>query len=264
MREFSVKKSLRSGIWIAAVATIVLALSGPFGTYDTFGLGNRFLFWSAAMIVGAVIIQASVIMVIQFGPTTKRGLYGAAIVGTLFGSVPATALIMIIFERSSGIDLPTSYFPILWSNVALVGCVISCVHIFAQIGGFQSEKREATEPEEVPVAAIEHVPILTRLPDGLRPCQIMSFSMQDHYVEVTTMDGKSLLLMRLTDAINELGDLRGARVHRSHWVSLRHLVDIKKDGRKTVAVLTDDRKIPISNPYLDDARALLKEKNAAQ
>ena len=78
------------------------------------------------------------------------------------------------------------------------------------------------------------------------------------------MDGKSLLLMRLTDAINELGDLRGARVHRSHWVSLRHLVDIKKDGRKTVAVLTDDRKIPISNPYLDDVRALLKEKNAAQ
>jgi len=264
MREFSISKSLRNGTWITILAVIVLTLSGPFGTFDQFDLVDRLLFWTAAMIAGTAFIQVSVILSIRAGPDTKRAIYTAAIVGTLLGSVPATAVIMTIYERFSGIDLPNSNFPLLWSNVALVGCIVSCGHIFAQLGGQTREASKETNQPVPTLQSVENVPLLSRLPDGLRPCQVMSFSMQDHYVEVTTMEGQSLLLMRLTDAMRELGDLKGARTHRSHWVSQRHLINIKKDGRKFVAVLTDDRKLPISAPYLDAVRELLKEKNATQ
>jgi len=66
--------------------------------------------------------------------------------------------------------------------------------------------------------------------------------------------------MRLADAIKELGNLKGVRVHRSHWVAQQHLIDIKKDGRRFVAVLSDDRRLPVSAPYLEDTRDMLKEK----
>ena len=264
MREFSISTSLRNGTWITLLAVVVLALSGPFGTYDVFDLGNRFLFWGAAMIAGTAFIQASVVMAIKLGPDTKRATYAAAIIGTLFGSVPATAVIMIIYEWFSDLDLSISYFPLLWTNVALVGCIVSCGHVFAQLGGRRSEKAERASVENEEPLTIQYVPLLSRLPDGLRPCQVMSFSMQDHYVEVTTTESKTLLLMRLSDAIKETGDYAGARTHRSHWVSERHLVDIKRAGRKFVAILTDDRQVPISAPYLEDVRELLERKNAAR
>ena len=259
MREFSILKSLRNGIWITVLAVAVLTLSGPFGTYDSLDLGTRLWFWTVSMLAGTLFIQASVILALKIGPSTMRGVYGAAITGTLIGSVPATAIIMIIFESFTGAELYNADFPLLWSNVALVGCIVSCGHVFAQTGRMRGESAEPPVDTKMEVLEIQHVPLLTRLPNGTRPCQIMSFSMQDHYVEVTMMEGQSLLLMRLTDAINELGDLKGVRSHRSHWVSERHLVDIKRDGRKFVAVLTDGRKIPISDPYLDGVRAVLEE-----
>ena len=263
MREFSTLTSLRNGIWITVLAVAVLTLSGPFGTFDSLNLGNRLWFWTVSMVAGTMFIQVSVILALKIRPSTMRGVYGAAIIGTLLGSVPATAVIMIIFENFTGSELYNSDFPLLWSNVALVGCIVSCGHVFAQLGSNRNENAAPRESTKTEVLEIQHVPLLSRLPNGVRPCQIVSFSMQDHYVEVTTMEGQTLLLMRLTDAINELGELKGARSHRSHWVSERHLVDIKKDGRKSVAVLTDGRKIPISAPYLDGVRAVLEEKNAA-
>jgi hypothetical protein len=64
---------------------------------------------------------------------------------------------------------------------------------------------------------------------------------RDHYVEVTTTGGQHMLLMRLTDAIDELDDLPGERIHRSHWAAAAHLRRIARRGQKQVVLLSDGR-----------------------
>ena len=43
-----------------------------------------------------------------------------------------------------------------------------------------------------------------------------------HYLQVVTTAGTCLVLMRLSDAVLALGDA-GMQVHRSYWVSHRHI-----------------------------------------
>ena len=46
----------------------------------------------------------------------------------------------------------------------------------------------------------------------------MTVSAEDHYVRLTTTIGTKLLLIRLSDVIKEIGDMRGMQIHRSHWI----------------------------------------------
>jgi DNA-binding LytR/AlgR family response regulator len=47
---------------------------------------------------------------------------------------------------------------------------------------------------------------------------LVTLSAEDHYVRLTTTNGTKLLLIRLSDAIKEIGDMRGMQIHRSHWI----------------------------------------------
>lgn len=78
--------------------------------------------------------------------------------------------------------------------------------------------------------------------------------MQDHYVEVKTKLGAQLVLMRFSDALEELTDQPGWRIHRSHWVAEDVVADIRREGRKTFIVTTDDSELPVSRTYLSALR----------
>ena len=88
---------------------------------------------------------------------------------------------------------------------------------------------------------------------------IVSLSMQDHYVEVTTGAGRQLILMRLSDAMEELHPIQGVQLHRSHWAATQHLKRLEKDGARHVVHLKDGRSLPVSGTYLDGVRNALSE-----
>ena len=59
--------------------------------------------------------------------------------------------------------------------------------------------------------------------------------MSDHYTEVLTAGGRELLLLRFSDALKEVGDTPGIRLHRSHWIADSHVAGIgQRDGRLVV------------------------------
>jgi DNA-binding LytR/AlgR family response regulator len=62
----------------------------------------------------------------------------------------------------------------------------------------------------------------------------------------------------MSDAIKEVSNINGARIHRSHWVAQSHLIDIEKDKARHLAVLSDGRKLPVSNTYLPQVQEMLK------
>ena len=65
----------------------------------------------------------------------------------------------------------------------------------------------------------QHATILTMLPANLGT-DVIYLKSEDHYIDVRTTVGQSLVKMRFSDAVADLGD-RGIQVHRSYWVATR-------------------------------------------
>ena len=97
--------------------------------------------------------------------------------------------------------------------------------------------------------------LLRLLPQGLGT-DLIYIKSEDHYLEVHTTVGSSLIKMRFSDAVAELGD-RGVQVHRSYWVANGHVTRSVRNGKRTLLRLKGDHKVPVSVTYLPAVRAML-------
>ena len=92
-------------------------------------------------------------------------------------------------------------------------------------------------------------PAPTKLVARLNPrlgADLLALQGEDHYVRVHTALGSELLLMRLSDAIEELGGLAGERVHRSWWVAREAVAGSKINGRRASLTLSNGVEAPVS------------------
>lgn len=97
--------------------------------------------------------------------------------------------------------------------------------------------------------------VLQLLPDRLGT-DLVYIKSEDHYLQVHTTVGSSLIKMRFSDAVAGLGD-RGIQVHRSYWVATRHVTKAVRSGKRTLLRLTGDHKVPVSVTHVHAVRALL-------
>jgi hypothetical protein len=126
------------------------------------------------------------------------------------------------------------------------------------------EARSGGEPQagEGPTGKVEEQPetpgtyFFRRLPRALGR-DLIYLKMSDHYVDVFTTAGHTVLLMRLGDAVAELEGL-GMRVHRSYWVGHGHAERLLRRGRRRLLRLTDGPDVPVSRTYLAAVEAALK------
>jgi len=94
-----------------------------------------------------------------------------------------------------------------------------------------------------------------RLVDRLAPenrGELISMSMQDHYVQVMTTLGIEMILLRFSDALEEVREVDGIRTHRSHWVARLHISTIGSKRGRTFAILSDGRHLPVNATYQGD------------
>jgi DNA-binding LytR/AlgR family response regulator len=97
------------------------------------------------------------------------------------------------------------------------------------------------------------VRFLERIPLHLRGARLIAVQSEDHYLRVHTTSGSDLILMRFSDALDELEGLEGAQTHRSWWVAKDAVQRAKRgDGRATLD-LEGGITAPVSRRY---ARAL--------
>ena len=108
-------------------------------------------------------------------------------------------------------------------------------------------------PQAATPAAPAPPPLLRRVSPENRGA-LLHLAMQDHYVEIATARGRELVLMRFADALAELGDTPGLRVHRSHWVADAAVEALARDGNRPTVVLKSGARVPVSRPYLAAAR----------
>lgn len=244
-------------------AIFILTVTGPFGTYMDLTFWPRLFFWSMAMIGAGVFIHGSILALLALGVDTRKGRALAVFVGTLIGSFPATAFVLWTLDAVGGFAFVPAHYPRIWSNVIVICMIIAPLQFRREIFHPQPAPTDETPVQEAatpPLPVEKPAPIHDRLPSHLKGADILSFSMQDHYVEITTTKGSHMVLMRFNDALDLMGDLPGVRTHRSHWVADAALAKVTKAGRKHSVTLTDGRKIPVSATYLPEVRRRLIQK----
>ena len=230
---------LRSVAIILAAATF-LSFSGAFGTSQA-SAAARFGFW-----IGLLAIGTGVNLLAQMA-LTRRRLPGTpmlkAVLVSSAVSLPLTPIVVVMIRLTFGAR-QTGWR--VWVYVLLASFVISAamavLHVLASERAPVST--HAAAPGDAPVA------FLKRLPTKLRGAELHAIEAQDHYLRLHTSRGSDLILMRLSDALDELEGLEGARTHRSWWVARGAVQGVRRDSARVFLRVPGGVEAPVSRTYL--------------
>lgn len=232
------------GLLVATIAGVFLALVGAFQTTEA-SLIRRLLYWIPVMTIGGLWGYASGQVLERWLDLDERPwLMVLALTSVISGPVA------LLVWGATGVAffgelLPLAALPQFLTPVAIITVTLSAINVFLA----------RRQPVQTHAAATDAGPsrFLQRLPFKLRGAAIHAVQAEDHYLRIHTERGSDLILMRLSDALEELEGLEGSQTHRSWWVAKDAVTDVSRgDGRATLT-LKDGITAPVSRRY---ARAL--------
>ncbi len=224
---------------------IVFTVVGPFGSYERYSFAQRFSYWTAIMVGVGFFMHIFISMALRAPALANWSALLRVVMGASAAAIPGAGIVEFVNQIYGSSAVALDQLITTWFQVSIVGIVVGAVEYI--------DWRPKTE--EAP--AIPMSPFHKRLDPELGT-DIVSLSMQDHYVEVTTTLGTTVILMRFSDALDEIANLPGQRIHRSHWVALPHVTRLTKQGNRVHAILSDERQIPVSATYLKDIKMALE------
>lgn len=232
------------GLVVAAVAGVVLALTGAFmGTGQSIMV--RLAYWIPLMLCGAVWGHLCSGWVERYVNLDEQP-WRAVLALVLVISGPLTVFVWAASGLAfSGRLYPFSALADIGFAVVVVTTAVSMVNVF--LSKAQPVQTHAAPTGTAPARFPD------RLPLKMRGAVIRAVQAEDHYLRIHTDRGSDLILMRLSDALEELEGLEGAQTHRSWWVARGAVRDVSRgDGRATLT-LDGGLQAPVSRRY---ARAL--------
>ncbi len=256
------KEALRSLAGAAFAAALMTAL-GPFGTYDAMETPARALYWFT--VIGLIWLQSD--LVTRF---LERALAGRLprpnltipAIAALIVALPATAVVIVVTQlMMPGVQI--SLGQTLW-QVFVVILVFSLA--FNNLGGATSEaaaEGEALEAErrmeearlrqDARAVSRDDAPapdtrFRRRFPAGLTG-RLLCLEMEDHYLRIHTDKGSDIILMRMSDAEEELSEIEGLRVHRSWWVAREAVTGVRRDGTRLTLLIENGLEVPVGKTY---------------
>ncbi|KKC37929.1 hypothetical protein WH87_09725 [Devosia epidermidihirudinis] len=228
-----------------AAAVLLLGLSGPFGTLESFDAATRLVYWLAVVVLSYTLSRAVAVAAMTSLAPRITQLPLRVTLSAFIASLPATIVVALVslVAYSSG-DQPS-----------LVRLWLYCLAVaLALVSVIAVTERSAPVAELALPAAPVQAAILQRLPLPARG-KLSHISVQDHYVDVVTDRGRALILLRLSDAMRETEGVPGLQIHRSHWVALDAVRKPLKIDGKPMVELADGTRLPISRSFLPEARA---------
>lgn len=255
--------------WLTFAAVVLLfAITGPFGTAERWGFAARLGYWFTHQLAAwataiLFVILANIFLERLIPSAMARMLTGAALsafpIGLAIGLVqsswsgaPLTAATVL---EDGLMSLPLTLIFSVVTYMAMSGQGQQAPSGMDKVGLAPAIRDD--RPPSIPDPAIAPVgpaPILSRLKPEMRG-ELLALSVEDHYTVVTTTRGRSMILMRLSDAIGEAGTTEGIQVHRSHWVADRFVKGVTKHKDKLILSCADGSEIPVSRSFRDAVRA---------
>lgn len=236
-------ESLR-GIAVSAALGVLLAVSGAFFGDAVAPVGLRLVYWVPMMALGAV-----------FGIVVSWKLFD------IERAVPSIWLAWLLMTVL--VSVPMSVVIWLWTAVLFFGGRPDPVFLLwlqpgcLAVAGFMSglfmlldQRAPQTSPAPEGAAPAR---LHDRLPPKLKGAVVHAVEAEDHYLKLHTSKGSDLILMRLSDALQELEGIEGAQVHRSWWVARAAVTGASRGEGRARLQLVNGLEVPVSRTY---ARAL--------
>ncbi|MGX5722004.1 LytTR family DNA-binding domain-containing protein [Shinella zoogloeoides] len=250
LRELQV--FLRAPRFWATFGAVVLIfwVTGPYGTAERLAAIPRLGFWLVLHAVAWAIAVTAIVLVNTLLRDRIPGLGRRMALGTLVAGVPVglatNAISLATFGGTPTIsDLAASI------ATGLLLSALFCALTYLTMSSRQAEALSSVPPSEEERA---DVPLLRRLrPENRGP--ILHMTVADHYTEVTTSRGRELILLRFSDAVEEVGGTPGLQVHRSHFVADVHVERLLRSDGKLAILLKDGSEIPVSRSRTEAVRA---------
>lgn len=251
LRELRTHLTTPATFVVLLSVSAVLGLVGPFETAIHLRLLPRALYWLVVVLsTYSIGYAASFVLRRWRGRLWPRPVVAVASgIATGFG---VTVMIFAINLASFG-DIPTPKDDLpLVATLFAISIIISVAMDYLLVGNGEAVP---PEPERAPPPSIlDRVPIEKR-------AALVALSVEDHYVRIRTEKGEEIVLMRLADAMREVGTVAGTQVHRSHWIAFDQVRDVRREGDRAVLTMSDTSEIPVSRtnlPKLRDAGLLPK------
>ncbi len=234
-----------------AVAIMVLTVAGPFGTFADFDLPKRFAYWAVVVASTYVLGEGLITFVSELLRPALPAYWPRLLLAALLGSVPIALVVILtgmgFYQKVSAEMVLSQFF-----YVAVVTLTIAVV--LGIIG--QTARQAQAAPA---VAVMEDAPprrpaILDRVPAPQRG-ELLALIVEDHYVDIVTSRGKTLVLMRLADAIREAEPVEGLQIHRSHWVARSAVTRAVRVEGKLLLELSNGLRLPVSRSALAEVKA---------
>lgn len=228
--------------WIGLVALgLVIGLTGPFGTMTALPVLPRLAYWVFMVLITGVV---GLILCRSLSTLLARSGLPRLVIALLAGLIAGAPLTLLVHGMNTALLRP--------GDVALDPVALSA-SLFA-ISAFISVAVSQiffADPHAAPILPpyTSSPRLLNRLPQGIR-APLISLSATDHYTQVTTTAGRSLLLIRLSDAMAETHPTPGLRIHRSHWVALDQIIAARRDGPRASVTLSNGTELPVSRSHL--------------
>ncbi len=238
-----------------AAAALVCGLTGPFGTELIFAPVPRIAFW--AVMVSAPYAAGSAAADLAWEALGRRlRPIPALALGAVAPAIAVPPVILGVNLVVLGTPYPFDGLAAFVASLVLVcGAVGMLVHLVlrdvpaewrwpdATDDGLLRAPAEPLKREDPPARLLDRLPASDRAP-------LVALSGKDHYVLVRTLKGETRLLMRLSDAIREVGDTPGLQVHRSHWVALDSVRAARRAGARVALRMATGPDIPVSRTGL--------------
>ncbi len=217
--------------------SVILTVMGPFETNEVMRALPRLAYWVAMVFVSYSVGFVANLVASHFAPESpvRRIVFAGFLTG----------LGVLVFVCAfNGLALQYwvagQAFAQLTAEVFVIAFIIAAIFAGASVPIDHDAKPRAPA-------------LLERLPFEKRAA-LVALSAEDKYVRVRTLKGDELVLMRLTDAVREVGDTVGLQVHRSHWIAVDQIVAVARRGDGALLKMSNGPEIPVSRANLGKIR----------
>jgi len=239
-------------VLVAVIAVVLFAFLGPFNTYMSMPLFRRLMFWVVLIGGCGLFFHLIVIYTLSSPRLASWPRIQRLLLGCFISSFPG---VLVFLAVDYGFRGRVHIFPhhlYLWLTVFVIGTGIAYANFMPP---FVKLSKEEKDLEIVP----QKIPFLKRISNEIG-YNLISLSMQDHYVEVITSKGRELVHLTFADAVRELKNYPGTQIHRSHWISNDAISSLSRKGRTTFVETVDGRKLPVSAPHRELVNMLVANK----
>ncbi|MEO5805566.1 LytTR family DNA-binding domain-containing protein [Devosia sp.] len=226
-----------------AAAIVVLTISGPFNTLDQFDTPHRLIYWLVIVALTYVLSQGVATVALASLDGRLNAMAPRIAIATAVSSVPSWLVVWGTTFVASGGHANVDPLRLWFYCLAIALAIVAVLVVMART-------QKLAEPATVPVPP----PILERLPHPQRG-KLSHISVSDHYIDVVTDKGTTLVLMRLSDAIRETAPIKGVQIHRSHWVALDAVSKVLRVDGKPVVEMRNGARLPVSRGFMAEAKA---------